>query len=194
MFTEEQAVINMVASYKPKRILLFKGKGKALIEFYDVKSCESAIAYLNQRANASCFKSSTGNIKQGLGLIVDPNGQVIPSSTLIKKNSKMVKLVIKCSVYPVTVSNVYHACAQFGQPIKIATFVSPDAVNALVEFTTEEEAEKVVVGLDQKFFWEGSVGLIKASFSTQQFIIIKEGSQHHWTAESGQSCATTSGT
>lgn len=126
------------------------GKGKALVELEDEECCEKAINFLNQKSPGMAFKSTTGNIKDGVGSVVDSDGNVV-ASDFIKRNSKIVKFVVKNSLYPICINNIYVACQSFGYPMKIATYASPDgAVHALIEFRTEQEAELVINGLNGK--------------------------------------------
>ena len=101
MFTTEQAVVDMVSSFKPSKVLILHGKGKALVEFPDACLCEDAMTHLNRRNPGTALKSATGEIKDGFGCLVDGNGKVIISSATQKPNGKIIKMVIKNSVFPV---------------------------------------------------------------------------------------------
>lgn len=74
----------------------------------------------------------------------------------------------------------------------MATYLSADAVNALVEFGSQEEAASAVAGLHGKFFWQGQVGAMKVCLSSQHAVVIKPNSDHHWDALSGKPPSTTS--
>jgi len=80
---------------------------------------------------------------------------------------------------PVSLENIHQISSPFGDVLRIITFHKGADFQALVEFSSSDEANRARVGLDGKDVYEGCCH-IRANFSNKNTLSVKQNDDRSW--------------
>jgi len=169
--TTESEIVTLLAPYgQVVRTLLLQDKNQAFIQMVDLQGSTAAVQAFEYapptiRSKAVYFQFSS---RQEIE-VRNPAG----GAGSIEGASCTVIIAVSNVTVPVTLDNIHQVCKPYGDVLKIITFNKNMDFQALVQFSTVEQATNAKLFLDGKDLFQGCCHL-RLAFSKRQNLVVKQ--------------------